>query len=215
MQNRVLVSFGVVLLGLVLWNTWSLSSLNNRLSQWEGQSTASNAVASDGNGKESVQVAGRSRLKGSASSARSDDLGTRQTASVPEAGGALDLENPEVREKIAEIMVAEETQRKEEKRTERAAMYMDSMVREIDTFASEFNLDSQTKARLIREVEVNGQAFSAVRNDVKDGKMSWFDAKEEFRAIKDEGAANLRDLLGDEQYDVLRVRLWGDRGHHN
>ena len=92
-------------------------------------------------------------------------------------------------------------------------MYLDSMTREIETFAEEFDLDPATRDKVIREVETRTQAYVAVKNDVKDGELSWFDAKEEFRAIRDEGETNLRGILGDDQFEELSGRLWGGGGH--
>ena len=105
----------------------------------------------------------------------------------------------------------EETQRRQARQKEQTELYMDSMVREIDAFADEYGLDAQTKASVIREVEANTKAFSAIRNDVREGRISWFDAKDEFRVVKEDGAANLQAILGEEQYEELKGRLWGDR----
>jgi len=125
---------------------------------------------------------------------------------------ALDLENPEVRDAIAKIVEDNAVQRKETKRKEQVDLYLESMAREVDSFAEEYDLDAQTKAQLMRELEARTYAWTAVKNDVQDGEFSWLDAKEEFRALKEEGETSLRGLLGDEKFEELSGRLWGHRG---
>ena len=122
------------------------------------------------------------------------------------------MENPEVREAIEQIVADGEERRKETKRKEQLDMYLDSMNREVDTFANEYNLDAQTKAKLLRDLEARAYAWTAIKNDVQDGAMSWMDAREEFRALREEGEESMTALLGQEQYEDLRTRLWGNRG---
>ena len=85
------------------------------------------------------------------------------------------------------------------------------MNREVDAFVDDHNLDSATKVKLVRDLEARAHAWTAVKNDVQDGVISWMDAKEEFRVLKDESEASLTDLLGAEKYEELRGRLWGNR----
>ena len=213
MQNRWVLIGGGVLFALVGWNTWTVQQLSQRVSSWEqvspdGAQTTNNlvsktrAVMADGTPRQTMALRSNAASKGAASVSLSGD---------DAADGAIDFENPEVREKIAQIMEVEETQRRQARQKEQTELYMDSMVREIDTFAEEYSLDAQTKASVIREVEANTKAFSAIRNDVREGRLSWFDAKDEFRVVKEDGAANLQAILGEEQYEELKGRLWGDR----
>jgi hypothetical protein len=212
MQNRILVAFGIILFGLVCLNTWNMNSLQTQLDSWEDRFEASPEGVALQKSPESVRIATRRAASGSIAANSVAARGSSGFASDKAMVDSIDLENPEVREKIAEIMEVEGEQRKAAKRKEQSEMYMDSMVREIDTFAQEYGLDARTKASVVREVEASSQAFNAVRNDVRDGKISWFDAKEEFGVIKEDTGANLRELLGDEQYDELKGRLWGGWG---
>ena len=214
MQNRILVAFGIILFGLVAFNTWNMRQLQTQLDGWEARFGTNLEGVASVNGTESIRVAARmGKSSAAASSVTTQGLAGAGKNSVGlDKIDGIDLENPEVRDKIAEIMEVEGEQRKEAKRKEQTEMYLESMVREIDAFAQEYNLDAQMKANVVREVEANSRAFSAVRKDVRDGKISWFDAREEYRIIKEDGAANLTDLLGEEQYEELKGRLWGSWG---
>ena len=212
MQNRWIVIVGGVLFALVAWNTWTVQQLNQRVSSWERGATdtarTSNNLASTSRAIVADDTERRGMALRNSGGSASQQVAAQMSS---EAEAPIDFENPEVREKIAQIMEVEETQRRQARQKEQTAMYMDSMVREIDTFADEVGLDAQTKASVVREVEANTKAFSAVRNDVREGRISWFDAKDEFRVIKEDGAANLQAILGEEQYEELKGRLWGDR----
>lgn len=212
MQNRWVVVLGGVLFVLVAWNTWTVQQLTQRVSTWEQSAAGIARTSNDLVSTNRAVVADAS--KGSGMALRNSGGPSAQQVAAKmgsDAEAPIDFENPEVREKIAQIMEVEETQRRQARQKEQTAMYLDSMVREIDTFADEFGLDSQTKASVIREVEANTKAFSAIRNDVREGRLSWFDAKDEFRVIKEDGAANLQAILGEDQYEELKGRLWGDR----
>jgi len=124
----------------------------------------------------------------------------------------IDLENPDVREAIARIVEDDEIQRKEVKREEQMAMYLDSMNREVAAFAEENNLDQNTRRKVTREIELRTQAWTAVKDEAHDGDISWFDARAEFKAIKEESETNLRDILGDDRFESLNSRLWGGWG---
>lgn len=212
MRNRWVVVGGSVLFVLVAWNTWTVQQLNQRVSTWEQSASGPARTSNNLISTNRAVVADASERDGMALRNSGGPSAQRVAAQVgSDTEAPIDFENPEVREKIAQIMEVEETQRRQARQKEQTAMYLDSMVREIDTFADEFGLDAQTKASVIREVEANTKAFSAVRNDVREGRISWFDAKDEFRVIKEDGAANLQAILGDEQYEELKGRLWGDR----
>jgi hypothetical protein len=209
MQSRVLIGFCGVVLVLVLWNTWSVSRLDARLSGWE--QTATGPISSewpveqaDPGGQLAPLVRGEKPERSLAMDLEANDPSTE--------AAALDLENPEVRDAIAKIVEDNAVQRKETKRKEQVDLYLESMAREVDSFAEEYDLDAQTKAQLMRELEARTYAWTAVKNDVQDGEFSWLDAKEEFRALKEEGETSLRGLLGDEKFEELSGRLWGHRG---
>ena len=208
MQMRLLTVGFVLVLVLGLWNAWSMHSLNSRLSAMDGQSNVA-ATAMAG----SEDVISSVRAERSVANPVAAASGVQAGNDLEGSTQTIDLENPEVREAIAQIVEEGEVHRKTNRRKERVGMYLDSMTREIETFAEEFDLDPATRDKVIREVETRTQAYVAVKNDVKDGELSWFDAKEEFRAIRDEGETNLRGILGDDQFEELSGRLWGGGGH--
>ena len=123
---------------------------------------------------------------------------------------AIDLTDPDIQQQIAQIAKKAEAKREQKGREERVAKYLDSMRREISVFSEEQELDEETESKVIKEVEDSTRAWVAVKNDVKKGEISWFEAKEEYQTIKEETGSVLKELLGEESYDVLKDRLWGD-----
>ena len=206
MLNRILLVVVGALLLTVLWNTWTVQQLSAEVASLREGAVAQQAVKADG-----TQTASP-RWQKTEQIAMKSDGGPRTQAMKGQASEAIDLENPDVRDAITQLVQEDAEARKMEKREQGMAMYMESVNDEIEAFADEFNLDNSTKGRVMREVERRSQAFAAVKNDVQDGQLSWFEARGEFRAIKEEGESNLRGILGDEQYEELSGRLWGGWG---
>ena len=206
MLNRILLVVVGALLLAVLWNTWTVRQLSVEVASLREGAVAQQALEVDGTQTASPRWQKAERI------AMKSDGGPRTQVMKGQAAETIDLEDPDVREAITQLVQEDAEARKIEKREQGMAMYMESVNDEIEAFADEFNLDSSTKSRVMREVERRSQAFAAVKNDVQDGQLSWFEARGEFRAIKEEGEVNLRGILGDEQYEELSGRLWGGWG---
>ena len=124
---------------------------------------------------------------------------------------AIDLEDPDVQGRIAQIVEADQEARQAEESERRMEQYMDSVTREVEDFAAEHGLDDATTDRVVDELRVRSENWGNVRKEVSDGNMSWFDARKEFQAVREESDAVLNDLLGEEKFNVLDSQLWGDR----
>jgi hypothetical protein len=122
------------------------------------------------------------------------------------------LEDPAVRERLATLLREEEAAREAREEQERSAMFLDSMTEEVRAFADEHGLDAPTAERLLAELTRQHEAFTAVRQDVRDGNLSWFDARKEFDALREERDAAVAGILGEEDAAALTERLWGERG---
>ena len=209
MLNRILLVVVGTLLLVVLWNTWTVRQLTAEVAALQQGASIPQELADSKASASGWEKRERIAMKQTGNSASRSQAMKGQ---VGDSVGAIDLENPDVRDAITQLVQEDAEARKMEKREQGMAMYMESVNDEIEAFADEFSLDETTKGKVMREVERRSQAFAAVKNDVQDGQLSWFEARGEFRAIKEEGEANLRGLLGDEQYEELSGRLWGGWG---
>ena len=82
---------------------------------------------------------------------------------------------------------------------------------EVDVLAEELDLDDETTAAVVDELEDRHAAWSATRDDVRAGDLSWIDARREFQAIREASDATLVDLIGAEATEELNTRLFGER----
>ena len=78
---------------------------------------------------------------------------------------------------------------------------------ETSAFAQDYGLDEDTTAALFTEVEGMHETFTTVREDASSGTISWFDARTEFRALRDESEARLVEILGQETYEAYEERV--------
>lgn len=190
MEGRIGLGIGVLALAIGAWNAWTLSSLQERSSERAGADGGAPAA-----------FTARPRAGGPPMAA---------AAQVEGGGGgevALNLDDPVVRERLAEAMDVREEQRD----AERSQRFRESMHAELEAFASEEGLDAATVAAVGAEIDRRSESFRAVRQDVRDGVISWLDARkdlDELRAASDEA---LTKLLGPERFERLDARLWGER----
>jgi hypothetical protein len=123
---------------------------------------------------------------------------------------AMDLENPDVQERIASIVEADQEERREADRDRRSEQFRESMNREIEAFVEENEFDDATRDDLLAQMEVRSDNWRAVRKDVQDGAISWFDARKEFQAVREESDAAMTEIIGEDMVEALNTRLWGD-----
>jgi leucyl aminopeptidase (aminopeptidase T) len=124
----------------------------------------------------------------------------------------IDLDDANVRGRIAQIVEEDQEVRQAEESERRMEQYMDSVTREVQEFAAEEGLDGKTTEKLLEELRVRSENWNAVRKEVGDGNMSWFDARKEFQALREESDAVMNTLLGEEIFTALDTKLWGDHG---
>ena len=121
------------------------------------------------------------------------------------------LKDPEVRE-VAKERLAELTSGKQAKRVDQAVEARAELTREVQAFAVEENVDEATVGLVLGLLEGRSDAFHTVREDVRSGALSRMDGRLELKAELEASEADLRDVLGDELFEVLDQRLWADKG---
>lgn len=198
-QRWLGVGVGGLALVVGLWNAWALSDVSARLAALEDEGPARERTA----GARARSPRSRPREPGAPAAraeARADDA---------EGASALDLEDPAVQERLASAVQQQEDRRD----AERTARFQESMHSELDAFAAEQGLDAATVAAVSTELDRRTEAFQSIRQDVHDGTISWLDARKEFDDLRTTSDETLRKLLGDERFEQLDTRLWGDREH--
>jgi hypothetical protein len=207
MQRWVGPALGAVAVALVGWNTWSLRGIEQRLEALESAAPAVTMKAAGPRGGGGARAGGPQ-----AAPAPTPAQIAQAVAASGESMGDLDLADPEVQERLATIVEEQQKARRAEEEQERSQQFLDSVTEEVRAFAEEYNLKSEDTESVLAEIEHRSASWNAVRSDVRDGNISWFDARRELEAVREESDANLREVLGDENFDALDARLWGDRG---
>lgn len=214
MDARIGPALGGLALLLVAWNTYTLTHLEGRLNAMElSTGPAAGASAQAMSTQEPGRMGGPRAMR--QGGGEGQPLSAEAVADLLEKEGiavdAIDLEDPNVQGRIAQIVEADQEARQAEESERRMEQYMDSVTREVEDFAAEHGLDDATTDRVVDELRVRSENWGNVRREVSDGNMSWFDARKEFQAVREESDAVLNDLLGEEKFNALDTQLWGDR----
>lgn len=227
MEKWIPAGIGVVAVMLLGWQTYTLSALDTRIQLLEAQSSphAEAQSASDRPRRDRRDIDSRGRGDGAGRrgpQARDDRSASpdaersmrERVESLPrsEDPTALNLEDPKVREQVASLLEEVEEQRREERDQERTARFKESMEQELADFSEEIGLEEGVRAKVQSELDRRSAAWNTVRQDVRSGNMSHIDARREMEALREDSNAALTELLGEEDFQSLDERLWGDQG---
>jgi hypothetical protein len=124
----------------------------------------------------------------------------------------IDLSDPKIQETIARIAESNAQKKEEQRRQSKMEAYKTSMKFELDNFANEKEYDQETVDNIQRILDNSTNEWRAVREQVRDGEISWIDARTEFKAIGEETEEKISEFISDEDYKELQSRLWGDWG---
>jgi hypothetical protein len=117
---------------------------------------------------------------------------------------------PEKREAARERLV-ELTTDLQAKRADKAEQARAELTAEVEAFAMDEGLDSETVGLILGLLEARSDAFHTVREDVRSGALNLADARRELEAEKEATDAELRVILGDDLFQVFDERMWRDR----
>lgn len=226
MEKWIPAGLGSLVVVVLVWQSFTLSALNTRVQQLEAQTSsiaeAGSASQRPGRG---LRNAGSRRRDGRGNGEASPLRDARDAppriepsmreriASLPpsEDPAALNLQDPQVREQVASLLEEVEEQRRTERDQERSARFKESMHQELSEFSEEVGLADGVRTQVQTELDRRSEAWNAVREDVRSGNMSWIDARREMEALREDSDATLTELLGEEDFQSLDERLWGDQ----
>ena len=216
MSSNLLVGACIALGILGTWNTWTLYQVNERLEVIEEMSTSKSKVASvksfdKTNAVSTYQqqnveddVPKKRRYKSSYTTASIED----DSNSVQ----SIDLSDPEIQETIAKIAESNAQKKEKERRESKMEAYKTSVKYELESFAEEKDYDPETVESIGSILDNSSDEWRAVREQVREGEISWIDARTEFKAIGEDTEQKVTEFISEEDYKELQGRLWGDWG---
>ena len=217
MSSNILVGACITLGVLGTWNTWTLYQVNERLEIIEEMNTSKPKVPStkvsdkrnSASASQQANIDDDVRTKRRYKSTNNSTLAEQDSASVKPA---LDLTDPEIQETIAKIAETNTKRKEEERRQSKMEAYKTSVKYELESFAEEKDYDPETVQNLESILDNSSDEWRAVREQVREGEISWIDARTEFKSIGEETEQKVTEFISEEDYKELQGRLWGDWG---
>ena len=218
MSSNLLVGACITLGILGTWNTWTLYQVNKRLEAIEQMDSAGSSAVS---AKTSKSVSTTSdnqqeytdtdiQRKRRKRSFKNSTI-TGQVSDSTQAN--IDLTDPEIQETIAKIAESNAKKKEEERRKSKMEAYKTSLKFELESFSEEKGYDTETVQSIETILDDSTAEWRAVREQVREGEISWIDARTEFKAIGEETEQKVTEYISAEDYKELQSRLWGDWGN--
>ena len=193
------------------WNTWTLYEVNKRLNVIE-QMTAPTSKST------SEKQASKTTPSSYQNTSRPAPKQAINAAQRPSKNGqdpdqpTLDLTDPEIQETIAKIAESNAQKKEEERQKSKMEAYKTSIKYELEKFSNEKEYDTDTVQNIEAILDDSTTEWRAVREQVREGEISWIDARTEFKAIGEETEEKVTEFISEDDYTELRSRLWGDWG---
>ena len=202
MKFNVQTTLIVGLCGLVAWQSWSLSDVNDRLDAIEASGTkmtaAAKSTASEARGKRGRRA---NRQRGFEAQSPSASMRTESPSDAP-----VQI-MPESEDAIRDVVSQQIEQRDAQKRQERIEKWTNRATErfqdQVSTIAEEYNVDAATQEQVVDALVDSMQQGFAIRKDVSSGELSYKDAKLEGAALKEDTAAAVADMIGEDAAEAL------------
>jgi len=88
---------------------------------------------------------------------------------------------------------------------------LDDRVDAVVDLADERQWTDDLTSEVIAIFDETNRLMSAVREEVTGGVLSPEDGRDEMTAIREEVGEELSVVLGEDEYEIFRVRIWGNR----
>ena len=218
MSTQFLVGLCIALGALGAWNTWALHQVSKRLDaieQIDVVSTESDNL-SEKRGRIGTIATREKRVFGKNKKSIKNDQDTsyrsKMNGLAVESPPVIDLSDPDIQEAIANIAENNAQKKEEQRRKSKMDAYKTSLQHELETFSNEKEYDSNIVQSIESILDESTAEWTAIREQVRDGEISWMDARTEFTAIGEETETKVTEFISAEDYKELRSRLWGDWG---
>jgi hypothetical protein len=215
MTSHFLIGTCVVLGTLCTWNTWTLYQINQRLEVIEQMTPSVSKKISKEKLKEIRNNSNLSLYPKTSRETQQELTPDASKMSANEQGSkqpTFDLMDPEIQEKIAKIAESNAQKKEEQRQKSKMEAYKTSMKYELEKFSTEKEYDTDTVQNIETILDDSTAEWRSVREQVREGEISWIDARTEFKAIGEETEERVTEFISEEDYKELRSRLWGDWG---
>ena len=119
------------------------------------------------------------------------------------------LSNPSVKERIGSISKEMAQKQEDTKWQAKKEVNKESRLFELNNFADEKGYEDTVKGQLKNIVDQYSEESTAIWIQVNDGEISWMDARTEWKALKEDRQTKITDVIGEDDYQELRDRVWG------
>ncbi len=214
MNTQLLTGICIALGAMGTWNAWTLHQLSKRLDAMEQGSDVviAKKAAQTQSTSDPYQPARKKIGDATTISSSVPAPKTPQETVMESARTKLDLSDPDIQEAIAQIAENNAQQKEERRRRSKMEAYKTSMKHELERFSTEKEYDSDTVQSIESILNESTAEWRAVREQVREGEISWMDARTELKAIGEDTEAKVTEFISAEDYKELRSRLWGDWG---
>lgn len=219
MNAQLLTGICLALGGLGTWNAWALYQVQQRLDTIEQQEnfsrTSSTSSRKEIRSKSDTESYDRSSLDRTRKKKDMSSMFSKNTnpqAMPDKKQPKIDLTDPDIQDAIAKIAETNAQEKEERRRKSKMEAYKTSVKHELEKFSDEKKYDSDTLQSIESILDESTAEWGDIRAQVRDGEISWLDARTEFKAIGDETEEKVTEFISAEDYKELRTRLWGDRG---
>ncbi len=113
-----------------------------------------------------------------------------------------------LKERIEAVLADSERQREDE----RGSRFQELVDAQVDEWAAAERVDAATAAKVKEELRRRGEQFRAMRQDLRDGAITFAEAREELEASREESDAALQRLLGPERFASLQDEVLARMG---
>jgi|GEM_PF-5903117 len=215
MNTKIFVGMCFMLGSIGTWNAWTLHQVTERLDQLEAreieQSQASTSSIKEKNSAYSSQKRPVRRASKEITEFQKPKTTANRTQpeTQKEPENSIDLSNPDVREAIAKIAQDNAQKKEEQRRKSKMEAYKTSIQHELEKFSMEKGYDAEITQKVQGILDESTSEWTAIRQQVREGEISWLDARTEFKAIGEETQSKATEFISEEDYKELRSRLWG------
>lgn len=217
MGSNALIGICVALGGLGAWNTWTLYQINQRLDKIELQDSVSTSAKTLEREKKAghINLDSKQKMMDETIKRKKSRFFSKRKSKderLDSSQASIDLTDPDLQEAIAQIAESNAQKKEEQRRRSKMEAYKTSLRHELEQFSAEKEYESDTVKSIESILDESTAEWTAVRQQVREGEISWMDARTEFKAIGDETEAKVTEFISSEDYTELRSRLWGDWG---
>ena len=222
MFQKMVVGICFTLCGLLMWNIWTIQSLESRIAVLEAEQAAKASVSktsektmhnSKADSDIPLSLDQKSKLKSAQHSKQSSNSSAQATAEDSErselvSAAILGLDDPEVKEVFDDYLDEYLKNWQQDKDRKNESGWLDHMSTTIEVFCEESNLGEDIREQIVRRAEAAHEEWSAVDRALESGQIDRRELQEMHGKIEKEVTEDMHALIGEEAWEELAGRIW-------